>query len=591
MDDQGTVKSPGTSSTASSKKKKGTSTEPKPQTSKSASEKPTKSQTSSKTHRSSADSRINELDQKWSERFNRLEAILLAKTIDKPEPGFTTFKVTPTHSPPTNSAISKQPFIKPHKTDSSGTDLASQRQASDQSQASDLLGSSQTVSKSASKSSKVGKASTDLPPDQAGTDSPISQQVPSRSSSVPTRRQSVSSMDTDSDSDYSDRPPVDLFAEEVELSEQELEASITDPEFALSEEQTYRETMSGIRSFMGWSYIPEIDTATSKAENNPFAGPKPQSTGKVSVTMPTDEWLCCKLGKLNLTLTEGYPSHSSEAGGLLKDKFVRPPKSQAKWYQFVPNQPKTDQDSSNTVHTWSTDASKINSTYSRIAKAAGIAFTPPASCQISQENLRKWEKSAREASTFCNQAAAFNRCLYKVQDNMQSQIKTLKSELSRGKSSGKFTQAIDELQFLQNFNASITQSMAKTLEHLTDFVFVTVANTTLARRDAYLSPLKMGIKPNTLAALYTGPLHIATLFPDSALKQAKQDISNFENKGPAQSGKKGRYHPYERSEKRGEYKKPDQPAWKNIGNRGHNKRGRGKASYYSSSTSQGPAVL
>ena len=82
--------------------------------------------------------------------------------------------------------------------------------------------------------------------------------------------------------------------------------------------------MSGIRSFMGWSRIPEMDTTASRSEDNPFTGPKTQPTGKVSVSMPTDEWLCSKMGKLNLTLTEGYPSRSSEAGGLLKDQFVRP---------------------------------------------------------------------------------------------------------------------------------------------------------------------------------------------------------------------------------------------------------------------------
>ena len=75
---------------------------------------------------------------------------------------------------------------------------------------------------------------------------------------------------------------------------------------------------------MGWTHIPDMDTAASTADDNPFAGPKAQPTGKISVSMPTDEWLCSKMGKLNLTLTEGYPSRSSEAGGLLKE-FVRPP--------------------------------------------------------------------------------------------------------------------------------------------------------------------------------------------------------------------------------------------------------------------------
>ena len=302
--------------------------------------------------------------------------------------------------------------------------------------------------------------------------------------------------------------------------------------------------------------------------------------------MPTDEWLCNKMAKINLTLTEGYPSRSSEAGGLLKDQFVRPPKSQAKWYNFAANPEKCNQGAPQTVTTWNTDASKVNSSYSRIAKAAGIASTPPASRQISQDNLRRWEKLARKASTTCNQAAAFNRCLYKVQENMQAELKTVKSELSKGKSAGKITRATEEMQFLMNFNSSITQCMAKTLEHLTDFVFVMVANTTLIRRDSYLSHLKMGIKPDTLATLRTGPLHTATLFPDSALKQAEEDIANFESKSHSHSGKKGRFHPYERQEKRSDYRKPDRPAWKNIGNRGQGKK-KGKASFYSSRPAKG----
>ena len=56
------------------------------------------------------------------------------------------------------------------------------------------------------------------------------------------------------------------------------------------------------------------------------------------------------------------------------------------------------------------------------------------------------------------------------------------------------------------------------MEHLSDFVFVTVANSTLARRDAYLSHLKSGIKPDTLAALRTAPLQMTTLFPDEVFK-------------------------------------------------------------------------
>ena len=77
---------------------------------------------------------------------------------------------------------------------------------------------------------------------------------------------------------------------------------------------------------------------------------------------------------------------------------------------------------------------------------------------------------------------------------MEAQLKTLRSE-SKGKSSTKFSAATNELQYLMNFNASITQAAAKTMEHFTDFVFISMGNLTLARRDAHLNHLKTGIKP------------------------------------------------------------------------------------------------
>ena len=86
---------------------------------------------------------------------------------------------------------------------------------------------------------------------------------------------------------------------------------------------------------------------------------------------------------------------------------------------------------------------------------------------------------------------------------MHSQLKAIRSELNKGKCSSKVSNAVEELQYLANFNSSISQAMAKTMEHLSVFVFVTVANSTLARRYTYLSHLKAGIKPDTLALLRT----------------------------------------------------------------------------------------
>ena len=74
------------------------------------------------------------------------------------------------------------------------------------------------------------------------------------------------------DSFTSDQPPMDLFAEEGELSDDQ-ELTITDTDQSLSEGDTYRETMRGIRSYMGWTHIPDIDSGTTTSDDNPFGGP------------------------------------------------------------------------------------------------------------------------------------------------------------------------------------------------------------------------------------------------------------------------------------------------------------------------------
>ena len=158
------------------------------------------------------------------------------------------------------------------------------------------------------------------------------------------------------------------------------------------------------------------------------------------LTMPTEDWLCKKFSKLNVTLTEGYPTRNSEVGGLMKDQFLRPARSQSKWYGLHSDH----KGDSSTVKTWSTDASKLNSCFSRFTRQLSLTSTPPTLRHLSQETLRKWEKSSREATVICNQAASFNRCLFKVQQSMQEQMKTIRSE-SKGKGSAKVSPALDEL--------------------------------------------------------------------------------------------------------------------------------------------------
>ena len=110
VDDQGMLQSPGSSSSSDKKKKEKKPTD-KPKVHKS-SDKSCKS-VDSKPSRSSADARIDELDQKWSDRFNRLEALLLSRTLDKPEPTFQAPKMTSTHSPSAGAVKSSEPFDLP----------------------------------------------------------------------------------------------------------------------------------------------------------------------------------------------------------------------------------------------------------------------------------------------------------------------------------------------------------------------------------------------------------------------------------------------------------------------------------------------
>ena len=121
--------------------------------------------------------------------------------------------------------------------------------------------------------------------------------------------------------------------------------------------------------------------------------------------MPTDDWLCRKLNKLNLTLVEGYPSQSSEASGLLKDQFLRPAKSQAKWHRLYSDH----KGNSTAVLSWNTDASRLNSSYSRIARQAGLASNhrPHAISFKIQEQSRKYLRFHIQGQTYQFKALSF----------------------------------------------------------------------------------------------------------------------------------------------------------------------------------------
>ena len=53
------------------------------------------------------------------------------------------------------------------------------------------------------------------------------------------------------------------------------------------------------------------------------------------------------------------------------------------------------------------------------------------------------------------------------------------------------------------FKRSISQAMQRTMQDLSEGVFISMANLTLACRDSYLEFIRGGVKPDTLTALRT----------------------------------------------------------------------------------------
>ena len=185
----------------------------------------------------------------------------------------------------------------------------------------------------------------------------------------------------------------------------------------------------------------------------------------------------------------------------------------------------------------------------------------------------------------CNLAAGLSRCLTRVQDAMSKHLKSLHMVKGKGKSSERMQQAVDELEYLVTFNQSISQAMARTMQDLSEGVFISVTNFTLARRHSYLEYLHTGVKQDTLTALRTAPIHLQSLFPDQLLIKAEEEVAKSEERRcSSQSYRKpSRFHPYASNDKSSHQPdwKSSIPAWKQIREHQQSKKSRGKPSTFS----------
>ena len=242
---------------------------------------------------------------------------------------------------------------------------------------------------------------------------------------------------------------------------------------------------------------------------------------------------------------------------------------------------KKDSDRS-TVCSWSPELAKLNNAFRRVARRS-LHAAPP-SRTFSQDILRCWERAAREQTVICNQAAGLSRCLTRVQDAMSTQLKNTHLDKGKGKLSERTQKAVEKL---VTFNRPTSQAMARTMQDLSEGIFISMANFTLARRDRYLEYLHAGVKQDILTALHTAPV----LFPDQLLIKAEEEMARSEERrSVGQSHRKqGRFHPYASSDKSSQ--QPDRKsgisAWKQRRDRQQAKNGRGKPSTFSQKPAKG----
>ena len=157
---------------------------------------------------------------------------------------------------------------------------------------------------------------------------------------------------------------------------------------------------------MGCHQIPDFDSTSSSLDDNPFAGSRVTPTGKVSVKLLVDEWLCRKFERVNqtvpctlletlrlvdcyLTSLSSHPDHQSGTTCTQTKKNL---------LQLVCNR--------------SPEPAKLNSTFCRVARRS--LPSAPASHLFSQDTLRQWERAFREQSVMCNQTDGLSRFLTKL---------------------------------------------------------------------------------------------------------------------------------------------------------------------------------
>ena len=240
--------------------------------------------------KSSSKSRSDDLKELDEKRFARLESMLVSKTFTVP--------VNPVQNPP-SVVTSDQPFFDPG-TSTSGLsscvtvggassslvqttgEVAVMREAGNKSATHPVEGPGTDVKQqNATQPVEAPGARTATQPAEASGAGP--DVLPTGTGSAALHAEFSGS---DSEEELQSDPGLPVDGNVRESSPDLSKNAAADQE--LSEESTYRETIRGVRSFMGWHQIPEFDSVSSA--DNPFAGSRAPPTGKVSVKLPVGRW-------------------------------------------------------------------------------------------------------------------------------------------------------------------------------------------------------------------------------------------------------------------------------------------------------------
>ena len=129
------------------------------------------------------------------------------------------------------------------------------------------------------------------------------------------------------------------------------------------------------------------------------------------------------------------------------------------------------------------------------------------------------------------------------------------------------------------------------MQHLSEGIFMSMANFTLGRRDSFLNYLHAVVKQNTVHTLRTSPVHLNSLFPDQLITKAEEEICRSEERHSSITSHRhqGCFHPYTASDKSTGHsdRKSNLLAWKQIKDKQQARKGHGKASTFSQKLAKG----